>query len=112
MTEDEKKVAFFAKPVWKRSLIVFAGPAINFIFAIILLTGLYATQGQPVTPALASAIVVDSAADLSAVAMLAPNKKLNDNKVMTVIREWNRVLVIVPVAPVFIVFVVMERSYE
>lgn len=63
MTEEEKKVAFFAKPVWQRALVVFAGPGINFIFAIILLTGLYATQGQPVTPPLASAVVVGSAAD-------------------------------------------------
>ena len=29
MTDEERKVAFFAQPVWARSLIVFAGPAIN-----------------------------------------------------------------------------------
>ena len=34
MTEEERKVAFFSQPVWQRALIVFAGPAINFIFAI------------------------------------------------------------------------------
>lgn len=63
MGAEERKVAFFAKPVWQRALIVFAGPAINFIFAIILLSGLYTFYGQPVTPATASAIVKDSAAD-------------------------------------------------
>lgn len=63
MGEAERKVAFFAKPVWQRALIVFAGPAINFLFAIVLLAGLYMTHGQPVTPSMASAIVKDSAAD-------------------------------------------------
>lgn len=62
LNPEERKVAFFAKPVWQRALIVFAGPAINFLFAIVLLTGLYMFYGQPVTPPTASAIVKDSAA--------------------------------------------------
>jgi len=62
MTEQEKKDAFFAKPVWKRSLVVFAGPAINYIFAIIVLAGLYIFNGQSVTPPIASAIGMGSAA--------------------------------------------------
>ena len=63
MTDDERGSAFFAKPLWQRAAVVFAGPGINFLFAIILLAGLYATQGQPVTPPLASAVIIDSAAD-------------------------------------------------
>ncbi len=63
LTEEEKSVALYSKPVWQRALVVFAGPAINFLFAIILLFGLYAFYGQPVTPPIASAIVADSAAD-------------------------------------------------
>lgn len=62
-TEEEKKVAFFAKPVAQRSAIVFAGPAINFIFAVLLLSGLYVFYGQPITPPLAASIIVGSAAD-------------------------------------------------
>ena len=62
-TKAEKEVAFYTKPVSKRAAIVFAGPAINFIFAIILLFGLYSFHGQPVTPPQASAIIVGSAAD-------------------------------------------------
>lgn len=65
MTYEERNVAFFAKPVWQRALIVFAGPAINFLFAIILLSGLFAFYGQPVTPPMASAIVKESAADIA-----------------------------------------------
>ena len=63
MTDEERKVAFFAKPVWQRALVVFAGPAINFIFAMLLLAGLYMFYGQPVTPPTASAVVKGSAAD-------------------------------------------------
>ena len=63
MGPEERKVAFFAKPVWQRALIVFAGPAINFIFAIAILSDLYMFHGQQVTPATASAIVKESAAD-------------------------------------------------
>lgn len=63
LTPEERKVAFFAKPVWQRAFIVFAGPAINFLFAIILLAGLFGFYGQPVTPPTASAIIQGSAAD-------------------------------------------------
>jgi len=63
MTEAERKQAFFAKPVWQRAAVVIAGPAINYIFAIIILAGLFVFNGQPVTPATAAAVVVGSSAD-------------------------------------------------
>jgi regulator of sigma E protease len=63
MTEAEKKVAFFAKPVGHRALIVFAGPAINYIFAIILLSAVFMFSGQPVTPPSGAAIIAGSSAD-------------------------------------------------
>lgn len=63
MTAEEKRVAFFNKPVYQRAAIVFAGPAINFIFAILLLSCLYVTVGKPVTPPVAAAVMVDSAAE-------------------------------------------------
>ncbi len=62
-TEEEKKQAFFAQPVWKRSAVVIAGPAINYIFAIILMTGLFAFNGQPVTPPVAAAVIGGSSAE-------------------------------------------------
>ncbi len=63
LTDAEKKVAFYTQPVAKRSAIVVAGPAINFIFAIIILTGLYAFQGQPYTPPIVGKLVVGSPAE-------------------------------------------------
>lgn len=65
LTEDERQVAFFAQPVAQRAAIVFAGPAINFIFAILLLAGLFMAYGQPVTPPSAAAIISGSPADIA-----------------------------------------------
>ena len=63
MTPVERDQAFFSKPVWKRAAIVFAGPAINFIFAIVVLASLYATVGRPITPPIVAAVIVGSAAE-------------------------------------------------
>ena len=57
MTTEERKVAFFTKKLWQRALIVLAGPGINYLFAIILLAGLYLSYGQPVSPPTAAAII-------------------------------------------------------
>lgn len=67
MTDAERGQAFFAKPVWKRAAIVFAGPGINFLFAIVLLTGLFATVGRPVTPPVAAAIISGSPAQVAGI---------------------------------------------
>ncbi len=63
MTTEERKVAFFTKKLWQRALIVLAGPGINYLFAIILLAGLYLSYGQPVSPPTAAAIMVGSNAE-------------------------------------------------
>jgi regulator of sigma E protease len=66
-TEEEKKVAFFTQAVWKRAIIVFAGPAVNFIFAIILYVGLFTVYGQPVTPSVSSGVIAGSAAEAAGI---------------------------------------------
>jgi regulator of sigma E protease len=43
-----EKRYFFFKPLWQRALIVFAGPAINFLFSIVLFALVFATAGEPV----------------------------------------------------------------
>jgi len=73
LTEEEKKVAFYAQPVAKRAAIVFAGPAINFIFAILVLTAMYAINGQPYTPPVISKLVVGSPAEKAG---LLPDDKI------------------------------------
>ena len=62
-TAAERKVAFFSQSVAKRSAIVFAGPAINFLFAILILGVLYVSYGKPETPAIITAVGVESAAE-------------------------------------------------
>ncbi|EME70812.1 membrane-associated Zn-dependent protease 1 [Paramagnetospirillum caucaseum] len=49
MTEAEKAQAFSHKRVGQRAAIVVAGPAANFLFAILGLMGMFMVLGQPVT---------------------------------------------------------------
>ena len=63
LTVAERNVSFRYKSLGQRSAIVFAGPAANFIFAIIVLAGLYISLGQPFTPAEIATVIDDSAAD-------------------------------------------------
>jgi regulator of sigma E protease len=44
---DPKK-AFALKPLWARFLIVFAGPGMNFVLAVVIFTAVFATFGRPV----------------------------------------------------------------
>jgi len=59
---DERNRTFQAKPVWQRFIIVAAGPAVNFLFAILVYIALFASYGQPQTPPVAAAIRDGSAA--------------------------------------------------
>jgi len=44
---EERNKTFQAKKVWQRALIVFAGPAVNFLFAVVMLAGLFGVYGEP-----------------------------------------------------------------
>ncbi len=65
MTDAERGQAFFSKSVAQRAAIVAAGPAINFLFAIIILTGLFITQGKETTPPYVAAVHVGSPGDIA-----------------------------------------------
>lgn len=73
MTAEERAQAFFTKPVGQRAAIVFAGPAINYIFAIVVLTALYVVNGQPLSPAIAAKVIEGSPA---AKAGIKPDDKI------------------------------------
>jgi regulator of sigma E protease len=49
MPYDPSK-AFALKPLWKRFLIVFAGPGMNFVLAAVIFMGVLGTVGRPVWP--------------------------------------------------------------
>ena len=50
------------KPLWQRALIIVAGPAANFLLAILLFALIFATFGEPVTPARSAGVQPGSAA--------------------------------------------------
>jgi len=49
LTPEEEKQTFHGKPLWVKSLIVFAGPGINFLFAIIIFAFMFAFMGKGYT---------------------------------------------------------------
>lgn len=59
---DEAKVAFATQALWRRATIVFAGPAANFVFAVIVYAALFATAGRPFTPPVVGKVLPGSAA--------------------------------------------------
>ena len=46
MSEEDRKTAFIAKPVWQRAAIVAAGPLANFILAIVIFAALFVSAGK------------------------------------------------------------------
>jgi regulator of sigma E protease len=62
LTPEEKSVSFEHKRLSQRAAVVFAGPAANYVFAILVLAVMYMTFGQSYTPAVITAIAPESAA--------------------------------------------------
>ena len=62
MSAEDRAVAFPHKRLGQRAAIVAAGPIANFIFAIVVLAGLFSIIGQPFTPAVVGEVLPDSAA--------------------------------------------------
>ncbi|AEG49020.1 membrane-associated zinc metalloprotease [Sphingobium chlorophenolicum L-1] len=58
----ERAESFPAKPLWQRAAIVAAGPAINFLFAILILATFAFVHGESRTPAVAGQVQPGSAA--------------------------------------------------
>ena len=61
-TDEEKKVSFPHQSLWKKAVISFAGPAMNYIFAIVLLTVFFSVYGIIEVPPVVSAVSEGSAA--------------------------------------------------
>lgn len=69
----ERQATFQAKPVWQRAIVVAAGPAVNFLAAILILAGFALAYGDSRTPATVGETIVGSAA---AKAGLLPGDRL------------------------------------
>ena len=55
--------AFQLRPVWQRFLVVLAGPAANFLLAILIYAALFAVAGKPHTPNVIETVQADSPAE-------------------------------------------------
>jgi regulator of sigma E protease len=63
----ERAQSFPSKPLWQRAAIVAAGPAINFLFAILILGGFAVVHGESRTPAVAGIVQPGSAAQAAGI---------------------------------------------
>ena len=64
---DPDSPNFHHKPVWQRFLIVLAGPAANFVLAILIFAAFFATIGMPQTPNVVENVMPQSAAAQSGI---------------------------------------------
>lgn len=67
MSEAERAVSFHHKRLGQRAAIVAAGPAANFLFAIVLLAGLFVLVGQPFTAPEVDSVLPGSAAEAAGI---------------------------------------------
>ena len=77
MTLDEQRVAFHYKTLSQRAAVVVAGPLANFLFAIVVLAGLFWLHGQPYSPAVVGGVVEGGAAE--AAGMMPDDRILSVN---------------------------------
>ena len=92
---DDIKRAFFARPVWQRFAVVFAGVFMNFILAVVLISYLFGTQGVAlptkqvhITEVLKDSPASDSGLKTGDVILSVNGKKLTSTKdFITVIRK-------------------------
>lgn len=61
-TETDDPRGFNNKPVWQRMIVIFAGPAMNFILAMALLAVILGWHGQPVLSSYISEVIPGSPA--------------------------------------------------
>ena len=68
MSEEQKRVSFYHQHVDKRMAVVVAGPAFNYLFAILVLSVLFMFQGQPYSPPDVGSVMENSAAAKAGIA--------------------------------------------
>ncbi|MCK0531928.1 RIP metalloprotease RseP [Sphingobium agri] len=103
---SERAESFPAKPLWQKAAIVAAGPFINFLFAILILSTFAFVYGESRTPAVAGKVQAGSAA--AAAGIQAGDRILSLNgREMTTFDDLRLYAQIRPAEPVTIL---VERS--
>ena len=67
LSEEDKKHAFPTQKTWKKLAIVLAGPAFNYLFAILVFAGLFFSYGKIVYPPVVGGLVEGGAAELAGI---------------------------------------------
>jgi regulator of sigma E protease len=62
LTDDERAKSFHLKPWWQRFLVVLAGPATNFLVAILIFAGFFLALGMPHSPPVVGRVLPKSTA--------------------------------------------------
>ncbi len=103
MTDEDKKVSFYHQSLWKKVLIVFMGPAMNYIFAVVVLTIVFSFFGQLRVPPIIDKVAENSAADIAGITtgdeIISINKQdvdsFTDIKRLIIVEGYNNELDIV-----------------
>jgi regulator of sigma E protease len=67
LTAEERSVAFQLQANWKKALTVFAGPAANFLLAIVILTGFFMISGKTIAEPVVGELQPGSPAQMAGV---------------------------------------------
>jgi len=68
LTEEERAQTLNGAKLWKRAVTVAAGPLANFLLAIVIFAGMFATMGKPVSDPVVADIKPGSAAEAAGIA--------------------------------------------
>lgn len=94
LPEHERNQTFQSKALWKRALIVFAGPAVNFMLAIAIFIGFLLAYGQSTTPSMVKRVDVGSAAEKAGIKAGDKVLSLNGHQIKTFNALVNEVIMI------------------
>ncbi|MBX9805057.1 MAG: RIP metalloprotease RseP [Alphaproteobacteria bacterium] len=78
MSAEDKSSTLHSKPVGQRMAVSAAGPFANFLFAIVVLAGLYMVKGEPFIPATVGAVAPGKLAEKAGLKEGDKILKLND----------------------------------
>lgn len=62
VSEADRADLFMFRPLWQKTLVVAAGPGINFLFAILIFAAFFLTYGHQITPPVAGQVVAGTPA--------------------------------------------------